>query len=211
MIFDHNTTRRFAWNRLRGQILLAWPLWLVLIVCVGLGFGGEPVRLALRYARADLAAGQWWRLFTGNYVHLGWMHVALDSTGLVLLWVLCGDVLRGWRWLLATLVGSWAVGLGLWWAWPGVVWYVGISGVAHTYWAAGALLLIVKRRWEGWALLVFLAAKLTWEQASGTGLPTSDALLNGPVLTAAHLIGAIAGMVLGLALIGFDYYRRRRA
>lgn len=209
MNFDHKTSRWFSLRELRGHLLEAWPLWLVLAVCVGLAFGGAPLRLDLRYERAAVAAGQWWRLFTGNYVHLGWPHVLLDQAGLVLLWILCGERLRGWRWVLATVAGSWAVGLGLWWAWPNVTWYVGISGVAHTYWAAGALLLIVARRWEGGALLVFLAGKLAWEQASGAGLPTSDALLSGPVLTAAHLIGAIAGVVLGLGLIAFDYYPRR--
>lgn len=204
MIFDHKTSYRFAMSRLRGQILLAWPLWVVVVVCVGLALGGEPVSLALRYTRIGVFDGQWWRLFTGNFVHLGWMHVTLDMFGLILLWILCGDRLSGWRWLLATVAGSWAVGLGLWWAWPGVVWYVGISGVAHTYWAAGALLLIAARRWDGFVLLIFLAGKLTWEQASGGGLPTSEALLHAPVLVTAHLIGAIAGMVIGLGLIVFD-------
>lgn len=209
MNFDHKTSHRFAFYRWREWILLAWPLWMVVIVCVGLAFGGEPVRLALRYSRTGVADGEWWLLFTGNFVHLGWMHVALDMSGLVLLWILCGECLHGWRWLFATVAGSWAVGLGLWWAWPNVVWYAGISGVAHTYWAAGALLLIVARRWEGFALLILLAAKLAWEQASGAGLPTSDALMHAPVLVTAHLIGAIAGMVVGLGLVGFDWLRRR--
>ncbi|MGA7965960.1 MAG: rhombosortase [Gammaproteobacteria bacterium] len=209
MNFDHKTSYRFSVTRLREQILLAWPLWMVVIVCVGLALGGEPVRLALRYSRIGVLDGQWWRLFTGNFVHLGWMHVALDMLGVILLWILCGERLSGWRWLLATVAGSWAVGLGLWWAWPGVVWYVGISGVAHTYWAAGALLLIAARRWEGFALLIFLAGKLTWEQASGGGLPTSEMLLHGTVLVTAHLIGAIAGVVIGLGLIAFDNLKSR--
>jgi len=209
--FDRKTSHRFAVHAWCGYIVPAWPLWLVLAVCIGLAFGGTPVRLDLRYDRAAVAAGQWWRLFTGNYVHLGWVHVLLDSAGLILLWMLCGERLRGWRWLLATIAGSWAIGLGLWWAWPQTVWYVGISGVAHTYWAAGALLLIMARRWEGGALLVFLGGKLAWEQVRGAGLPSSVALMHEPVLVTAHLIGAIAGVVVGIGLIAFDYYRLRHA
>ncbi|MDN5864276.1 MAG: rhombosortase [Gammaproteobacteria bacterium] len=171
----------------------AWPLGLVVAVCVGLAFGGEPLRLALRYERALVASGEWWRLFTGNFVHTGWMHVGLDMAGLILLWLLTFRQLRGWRWLAATVIGSWVVGLGLWWVWPNVVWYVGISGVAHTYWAAGAILLILAREWEGWPLLILLAGKLTWERVLGP-LPSSAGLMNEPVLTVAHLAGAVGGV-----------------
>ncbi|MGH8224607.1 MAG: rhombosortase, partial [Gammaproteobacteria bacterium] len=182
---------------------------LVAAICIGLAFGGEPLRLALRYDRALVAAGEWWRLFTGNFVHLGWMHVGLDMAGLVLLWILTGRRLYGWRWIAATVAGSWAVGLGLWWAWPNVIWYVGISGVAHTYWAAGALLLIAACEWEGWALLALLAGKLAWEQISGP-LPSSAAIMQEPVLTTAHLLGAIAGIVCGLALLAPLFVSRLR-
>ncbi|MGH8274661.1 MAG: rhombosortase [Gammaproteobacteria bacterium] len=210
MHFDHGTSHPGFIEELGERVLLAWPMWVVVGVCVGLAFGGEPVRLALRYTHAGIAAGQWWRLFTGNFVHSGWVHLAMDMAGVILLWILCGERLYGWRWLLATVTGSWAIGLGLWWAWPNVVWVLGISGVSHTYWAAGALLLIAARRWEGPALLVLLAGKLSWEQGTGAGLPTSVELLHGPVLIQAHLIGAIAGMVVGMGLVAFDYVRRRR-
>ncbi len=195
---------------LRRALLRAWPLWLVAGVCIGLQACGAPLRLVLRYQRNLIANGQWWRLFTGNFVHFGWTHLWLDLAGVGLLWILVGERLSGWRWLVATLAGGWAIGLGLWWAWPQVAWYVGISGVAHTYWAAGALLLIAARYWEGWALLALLGGKLAWEQASGTGLPTSNMLLQEPVLTSAHLIGAIAGIVLGLILLAPALTRRYR-
>lgn len=188
----------------------AWPLLLVMAVCVGLAFGAEFLRLALRYERALVAQGEWWRLFTGNFVHSGWMHVGLDMAGLVLLWLLTGRQLSSWRWLAVTVAGAWAVGLGLWWAWPNVVWYVGISGVAHSYWAAGALLLIAARQWEGWPLLLLLVGKLTWERVTGP-LPSSTELMNEPVLTVAHLLGAIAGVLCAPALVVPDFIARWRA
>ena len=82
MNFDPKTSHRFAVVMWHGYLRPAWPLWLVLAVCIGLAFGGTPVRLDLRYDRLAVAAGQWWRLFTGNYVHLGWTHVLLDAAGL---------------------------------------------------------------------------------------------------------------------------------
>lgn len=196
-------------ERLGRNLAAAWPLWIVVLACAALQVGGEPVRLALRYQRAAIARGEWWRLFTGNFVHAGWTHLGLDLAGIALLWLLTGKVLEGWRWLLVTVAGAWAVGLGLWWAWPHLAWYVGISGVAHTYWAAGAVLLMAAGFWEGWALLVLLAGKLAWEQASGGGLPTSHALLQEPIVTSAHLVGAIAGIAVGVALLLTQLAARR--
>lgn len=198
---------------LGATLYRAWPLLLVMAVCVGLGFGGQPLNLALRYQRAAVADGAWWLLFTGNFVHAGWMHIGLDMAGLVLLWLLTGRQIGGWRWLALTLTGAWAVGLGLWWGWPNVVWYDGISGVAHTYWAAGAIMLILARDWIGWPLLLLLAAKLTWERIMGP-MPSSTALMSEPVLTVAHLCGAIGGVASVPALLAPDLaarLRRRRA
>lgn len=210
MKFDLRRRTGFMSARWTPSVLAAWPLWMVMAVCVGLAFGGSGTRRILRYDRTAVAAGQWWRLFTGNFVHFGWIHVGLDLAGISLLWLLVGSRLAGWRWIAATIAGAWAVGLGLWWAWPQVAWYVGISGVAHTYWAAGALLLALTGAWEGWVLLFMLAAKLAWEQATGAGLPSSAALLHEPVLTSAHLVGAIAGIVAGVGLAGLEALVRRR-
>src|SRR5438270_2120421 len=40
---------------------------------------GEPGRLLLRYDRAALAAGQWWRLVTAHVVHLDVRHALLND------------------------------------------------------------------------------------------------------------------------------------
>src|SRR5438876_6738088 len=45
---------------------------------------GEPGRLLLRYDRAALAAGQWWRLVTAHVVHLDVRHTLLNELGLSL-------------------------------------------------------------------------------------------------------------------------------
>src|SRR5690606_21249305 len=44
----------------------------------------EPLHRSLWYDRADIAAGQWWRLLTGNFVHLGWSHLWLNVGALVI-------------------------------------------------------------------------------------------------------------------------------
>ncbi|HET6655419.1 MAG TPA: rhombosortase [Gammaproteobacteria bacterium] len=180
----------------------AWPAGLVVAVCVIIALGGDGWYQLLEYQRAAILNGEWWRIVTGNFVHLGLDHLLMDLSGLVLLWILCAPVLAGWRWLLTTAVGMLAVGFGLLLFTPSIAWYVGISGVLHTYWAAGALLLVTRQYREGWLLLAALAVKLVWEQTVGP-MPFSEATAGGPVVVAAHLWGSVGGILTGLALLPF--------
>ncbi|MHB1543844.1 MAG: rhombosortase [Gammaproteobacteria bacterium] len=190
-------------NHIKRVFKAHWPVILVVVLCLGLELGGNPVRQALAYDRPAVLAGQWWRLITANFVHSGWPHVLLDLAGLVLLWLLFGQTLGPLRFWIATLVGCVAVGLGVFFLSPDVEWYVGISGVLHTYWASGALLAVARREWGGRWLLGFLIAKLVYERIWGP-LPTSTWSIGGPILTIAHLYGAIAGALLGFLWIAFD-------
>lgn len=159
--------------------------------------GGE-----LRYDRADILHGEIWRIFTGNFVHANWRHLASDLAGLVL-WTALAGYLETRRSYLILLVGSGlGVGLGLLLLDPQVGWYVGLSGILHGLFAASAVRLLSHREWlGGLSLLAALALKLLWEQRYGD-LGTAK-LLGVPVLVDAHLFGAITGAVIMLALLFF--------
>jgi rhomboid family GlyGly-CTERM serine protease len=174
-----------------------WPLLVLLVPCLLLAAAGEPARMLLRFDRAAIEHGELWRLFTGNFVHLGLGHLLEDMAGLVLLWLLFEDVLPGWRTPAVVCLGALAVGLGLLIGDHQVAWYVGISGALDTLWAAGALCLLRRRDRFGWMLAGVLLAKLIYEQCFGA-LPFSSASSGGMVIVDAHLYGALAG-----ALIGF--------
>lgn len=174
-----------------------WPLLAVLLPCLVLAALGEPARLLLRYDRFAIGHGELWRLFTGNFVHLGMGHLLEDMAGLILLWLLFEDALPGWRTPAAICAGALAVGIGLYIGDPQVDWYVGISGALDTLWAAGSLGLMLQRDRFGWMLASVLLAKLAYEQLFGA-LPFSSVSSGGNVIVDAHLYGALAG-----ALIGF--------
>lgn len=187
-------------SALLSALAAAWPAWLTAAVCAAVALGGAGWHELLEYRRAAIFDGQWWRLVSGNLVHLNLDHLLMDMSGLALLWILCEPVLAGWRWLLVTAAGMLAVGFGLLLFTPAVAWYVGISGVLHTYWAAGAILLLAARHREAWLLAAGLVAKLVWEQTVGP-MPFSETVAGGPVVTAAHLWGAIGGVLTGLCLL----------
>ncbi|MGH8278430.1 MAG: rhombosortase [Gammaproteobacteria bacterium] len=166
--------------------------------CIVLLLGGTPVRDALRFDRFAILHGQPWRIFTGNFVHLGWGHLTEDLAGYVLLWLLLEDVLPGWRCPALIAVGAVGVGVGLLAGDPGLRWYVGISGALNTLWLVGATRLMQKRDWLGWVLAIFLVLKLGYEQLYGP-IPFSVETTGGPVVVDAHLWGALTGALVGSA------------
>lgn len=174
----------------------------IVVPCVLLALGGDAARTILQYDRVAILHGQVWRIFTGNFVHLGWGHLAEDMAGYVLLWLLFEDVLPGWRCPLLILLGCLGVGIGLLLGDPGLRWYVGISGALNTLWITGAMVLMARRDWLGWVLAVFLLLKLVYEQLRGP-LPLSVATTGGPVAVDAHLYGTCAGVLLGLGMLAW--------
>jgi rhomboid family GlyGly-CTERM serine protease len=164
----------------------------VLLLLDGLLAVGDSAFLSLRYDRAALAAGQWWRLLTAHAVHLDAHHLILNQLGLILVWSLFARDYDVVEWCVIVLCGALAISSGLWWLSPKVVWYVGASGVLHTAMAAGTVKHLVQRTWDRWILLVGLCVKLAYEQGSGSAAPL--------IIVDAHLYGAASGFVVGAAL-----------
>lgn len=176
--------------------LLQWSAPIVLLAAAAaLQWAG--LQRALRYDRALIQAGQWWRLLTGNLVHLGWNHLLLDGAALILLWVLFGDSYRLGQWLLIAVVAMLGVGVGLYLFDPRLAWYVGLSGMLHGIYAAGTVAMARRDRRQATLFALLLTGKLVWEQWHGAAA-TTVALIGGAVVVDAHLYGSIAGLAAGL-------------
>ena len=195
-----NDTRK-ASNRLQFFLL---PIGLAML-STGCTFGGFTLVRLLRYDRDAILAGQLWRVLTGHLVHLGGSHLAMNLVGLALIWMLFGRLMSTSAWLATLLSSALAVSLGLLVFNPGLTWYVGLSGVLHGMFLAGAILSIVSGYRAEILLLGFIIAKLAWEQWVGP-LPGSAEVAGGDVVVDAHLYGAIAGVIAALVII---LWRRR--
>jgi rhomboid family GlyGly-CTERM serine protease len=150
----------------------------------------------LRYDRADIAAGELWRLATGHFVHLGSTHLLLNIAGLAVVWLLIGTGFTQVGWVLVTALSVALIDLGFWFLDPGLQWYVGMSGLLHALLVAGIISQIREAPGESTALGLLVAAKITWEQVAGP-LPGSEISAGGPVVVDAHLYGALAGIIAG--------------
>jgi rhomboid family GlyGly-CTERM serine protease len=159
----------------------------------------------LKYWRTGVDQGEYWRLLTANFVHLGWSHFLLNLAGLgFVAWLYADD--RDWgSWLLALIIGGLASSLGVHWTAPGVFWMVGLSGALHGLFVFGAVAMILAGERLGWGLLLGVGVKLAYEQLVGE-VPFTAAVVGGSVITAAHLWGAVGGL-LAAAL---DYPRWRQ-
>ena len=165
---------------------------------------------ALVFDRGAIAAGQWWRLLTGNWVHFSAGHLLVDALALGV---------TGWKierrhhasFALLCGVTAPAIELSVFFLAPGVGQYGGLSGLA----CAAVAWLAVDGLWEGRraqqklcaAALGTLAAKIVWECVTGRALflAADDRLM---VLPLAHAAGFIMGA--GLALVQRLCARRHR-
>jgi rhomboid family GlyGly-CTERM serine protease len=161
-------------------------------------WGGQGAQQALRYDRAAVAAGQWWRLLTGNFVHLGFWHWLFNALSLVLLVLLCPERLTAAEWLRRLSVLGVGMSLGLYFLTPQLTTYVGLSGVIYGLFALGLGRQAVQ---EGdriaIACLAFLAFRVGEELVLGT--PAWEArLMGGAVVPESHLYGIVSAVVYGL-------------
>lgn len=173
-----------------------FPLAIVLCSAV-LEWGG--LTEALQYDRVAIEGGAYWRLLSGNLVHLGLNHLLLNAAGFALVAALVWRYYSTLEWLLIFAVCALAVGLGLFLLVPELRWYVGLSGVLHGLLLAGACVEIQRYPQSGWPLLLLVVAKLVYEQLSGP-MPGSEWAAGGAVVEQSHLYGGAAGLLMGWAL-----------
>ena len=184
-----------------------WAVLLFGAAIVALAIPGEGLTSGLRFERAAIADGQLWRLLSGHVVHLGVTHAVLNAIGLLLIAWLVGREYTLRQWLFVSAVTIAVIDAGLWWLLPGLDWYVGLSGMLHGWLAAGVVLQIGRRRPDAFLLAALLAGKLVFEALFGA-LPGSAETAGGPVVTEAHLYGAVGGLLGGLLLSRFVRGRR---
>ncbi len=174
-----------------------WAPLLALIVFIGLlTLGGESLRDALRYERAAIGAGEWWRLLSGNFVHLSPWHSFLNALGVLVLALLCPESLDWKIWLRRLLFLSLGMSLGLYFFVPSAQAYVGLSGVIHGLFVLGLMPQVLKKDLIATGCLLYLCGKIGWEMV--VGAPVSDeAALGGRVLVESHLFGTLSAFLYG--------------
>jgi len=175
---------------------------LIALICITLQYMGLSEQLS--YQRSLVASGQWWRLLSGNFVHLGSSHLWMNLAGLALVVSLVWSHFSFLHWLVIILLCSVGVGTGLWFFNPEVEGYVGFSGTLHGLIIAGTVADFRSYPRSAAILLALVVAKLIWEQVAGA-LPGSEATAGGMVLVDSHLYGAICGAIVAPVIMALNH------
>lgn len=165
-------------------------------------------RDALLYDRPALADGEFWRIWTGHWVHFGWPHFIADA-GLLLILGLCLEERHPWFSRVGLVLMPAFVSGVLYWLDPALVRYGGLSAIN-----LGFLLYLAaqgwRRDWTDWfwpAVLLIYVGEIVFEilqGGQGGGLIRFD----DPgirVATSAHLASA------AYAVIAVAFSRRSAA
>jgi rhomboid family GlyGly-CTERM serine protease len=157
---------------------------------------GEGVASVLEYQRDSILAGEYWRLLTGHFVHLGWSHMWLNAGSMMTLIVLFRQHLDARR--LAVLIPPLGVAISAAFLLfdPEIQWYRGASGLVYAL-IAWSLLDALSRhpqRLVPGALLLVMLAKVGYDYTTRVAVVDVGA----PVIVEAHVYG-IAAAVVGYA------------
>ncbi len=158
-----------------------------------------PWQALLEYNRAAISEGQLWRLLTGHFLHSNAYHLLMNVVGLVLIMLIHAKLPKrlAFGWQLLSL--SVATGLGLYLFAPNTLIYVGLSGALHGVLCYGAVIDIRQGFQSGYLILLGVLVKVVGEQLSGPDVQLATQIA-AEVAIDSHLIGALAGCVLGVLL-----------
>ncbi|MES2822863.1 MAG: rhombosortase [Pseudomonadota bacterium] len=173
-------------------VLLSVSLSILILLFGGFGASIEPI---LEFNRSKIIDGEYWRLFTGNLVHYGFAHLAMNIAAFLIIgFSLLRDVsLKVYVPLFVSCAMAVGIGTLLWN--PELVFYRGLSGVIHGLIVAGLLLNSFRNPWLSYLFVGLVFAKIFHEHQAGFQENQLQTLIPVPVAVDSHWYGALAGLI----------------
>ena len=168
--------------------LLCWAVW----------FLPDSWLAVLVYEREAIAAGEWWRLWTGHLTHYTLSQLIADSGLVALLGLVVQRFISPALLSLSIVIALPLMSLLLFWLLPELASYRGASGLAAMLWLLAGLQMILSARpgstqfWLGVLFLMILAGKLIGE-AFALFPAFSDLPAGVVVVWQVHLFGTVIG------------------
>ena len=180
-----------------------------LVIILTLGLLSSTVNPSLMFERDLIEQGQYWRLFSASFVHLGFYHTLLNVLGFVFWYVLFSRAYEPKSFHLLITLGALLNGVMLLLFSPNVQGYAGFSGVLHGLILFSLILDIKKDKWNVLFVMCFWA-KLIYEQQPTYDVYYLTGYMNAPVIVDAHLYGGIVGSMAAACVIVWRGYCRHK-
>ncbi|RYY74842.1 MAG: rhombosortase [Gammaproteobacteria bacterium] len=158
--------------------------------------------------RLEVGGGEWWRVFSSNFVHFGWAHTLMNLAAFQIATFILFNSISSTRFVSLILLCNLSVGLGIYYLNPEYLVYAGFSGSIHGLLVAG---LMFNKRHPVWVNSIFIAllfGKIFYEHQPDYQTNDIQNLLPVPVAYDAHLYGAIAGLIFGVFTLLMDKFTR---
>lgn len=138
-----------------------------------------------------------WRWWTAHWVHVGWIHFALNMIAFACLPFIFPHIQNRFIILLLLILAP-LCSLSFYYFYPEIEAYAGLSGVLHGLYVAAAFFYLKFRKERNFVVLVLclVVVKLIWENTFGQ-IGTAQ-LIGSPVLVEAHLVGTFWGAILAV-------------
>lgn len=155
-----------------------------------------------RFQSDWLNEGDWWRLLSGHWVHVGWIHLLLNALGLIICVTITTPNWSLKYWFLLTSILGIGISLLFTWRHPDLNWYVGFSGVLFGLYLLAALRLYRRDRLIAMLVVMAISGKVLSEQIGSFDF-TSAELIGAPVIVEAHLYGLLLAIAIALISCGY--------
>lgn len=144
-----------------------------------------------------------WRAWTAHWVHVGWIHFALNLFAFACLPFIFPNLKMRYLAILLLILPP-CISLSFYYFYPHVEAYAGLSGVLHGLYVAVAIyhLKFPKERKFATLVLALTFSKIAWEHFFGS-LDTAD-LIGSPVLVEAHWLGVVWASLISLIYFAFQ-------
>lgn len=180
----------------QGTAFWCFLLLALVFSCVVQSFGNDSL---LSFDRSAILSGEYWRLITGGWLHHNAPHMLMNLLALSILWcLLIPPLTDGFCLLLLVLLVS-LVDLGILILVPKTQHYWGLSGALHGLFAIATCLQFNDKKRLAALWLIGLISKLVWDTAHLDD--TTAQLIGTRVHVESHILGSMAGLAIGLALL----------
>ncbi len=164
---------------------------------------------SLALIATKVSTGEWWRIITSQFVHVGFNHALLNIVGYLIISAAFREEISAKEEMISLGTAVLGVGLGIYLLSSDIHWYVGLSGAIYGILAHN--LIVGWRRSQILSIFfaVFLVGKFIYEQFIAGPDTVTASFIGAQVAIDSHLYGAVIGLCSGLvSLLVFHRHDR---